>query len=134
METATITLTYISRVEYKKTKMAHAYLENGSEQRVLYAKKLAVHSIGAKIECVKTETGVKAPYNYLGHETNNDLIRKWINRDQAVADQIRTESQAARNIITKYDSSIEIIKKSYRELAPSQKQMFINRLIIEITR
>jgi hypothetical protein len=136
---ARIQLIYIGRVEHGKDKIVHKYLirnEDGTltGKHFLFASKITLHHVGAITEVEEKGNGVKAPYNHLGFHAEPDDMRKWRNRDKAVYDEHMANKQSARKLLSDYDKAIIDLKKSYRELSANQRTVFINRLVLDITK
>jgi hypothetical protein len=124
-------LTYIGRRIVGK-RLSHVYLKEDNT-RLSFKSKISHEAIGYIIEVTETETGVKGPYTHVGKSNNPDL-QKWYNTDRASYDEHLAFKESSKKITEDYAEAIAVLNKRYREVSYSQRQLFINRLIIEITK
>lgn len=131
MSETRIRLTYIGRRLIGKN-IHHFYLDENNE-RISFSQKIKGEAIGAILEVTRTDTGVKAPYTFLMQSKSEDL-QKWYNTDRASYDEYLLLKESSKKVTEHYSDAIGILKKRYAELPYTQRQLFINRIIVEITK
>jgi len=128
-----IVLIYVGRI-LSGSALVHKYLYKDTRESMTFKKKIADFYIGTFVECEKTETGVKGPYNRVGYEADSDVVRQWLNRDRAYYDEHQLITSLKKPLKDMQAEAIQLIRKSYKDLPGTQRLNFINRLIYEITK
>ena len=131
-----VELTYMGRVQSNAREfgISYKYVNSATGIFSVFTTKIADCKIGTIISCNETENGVKGPYEIVGIHMNSDDIYKWQNRDIAVYDELQAIKFARNNNYKNHEKAIVSMRNTYKELTANQKLVFINRLIMDITK
>lgn len=124
-------LTYVGRVITSRGKLFYKYLDENNESN-LYAKPVKSCAIGAIIECEKTDTGVRAPYDFIGKCEDQEKIDLWVQQDWANKKQIDIQRDMKKVPKTKYDDIVSDLNWILRGLPRSQRLLFKMKLINDL--
>lgn len=124
-------LTYVGRVISTKGKLIYKYLDENKESQ-LYTKSIVPCSVGTIIECTKTDTGVKAPYDFIGKHKDQKDIDLWVQQDWANKKQIDVRREMKKVPKTKYDDIVSDLNWILRNLPRSQRLLFKMKLMNDL--
>ncbi len=128
-----INLIYIGRRDNAKN-LAHVYVNTKDQNRMLFKTKLGYGAIGSITEAEEISTGVKGPYKVIALHENKEEISEWVVKDRVEYDSFQATKESSKKIITGYDNAIAQLRKAYKEQSSPNRQIFLNRLIVEITK
>lgn len=132
METKEIRLIYKGRCNLANGKIGHEYIQENTKNEFVFGNKLVKCGVGWTIKCTRTETGVKGPYTPMYRIKDTDLIDTWFNNDKAISDYERLKRDVNKDIKTKYDRVIAMIKEMKLDLPPQQRRIFLLRIVNDI--
>ena len=135
---------FIGRRLNRSNKLSFRYKIPTTSETMTFSKKLlGTETVGAILEVELEEDGVRRPYVYKGHvDSRQDRLYKdttsdfdgWVNADRLAYDEHQMHKQIKKKQPTYYDQAIDNLKFLYKNSPPTQKQIFINRLIRDITK
>ena len=130
-----IKLAYTGRFVSYRNKISYGYIVVNSKKKMVFDKKLhPLLIVGNILEVTETKDGVKPPYEIKGKLDDEDQINIWRNNDRLEYDKYLLTKEQTKKENTAYDYAIIDLKRLYKNTSPSNKQLFINRLIREITK
>ena len=145
MKKETITLVYVGRrVLASNKKLGFKYENIKTKETMLFKSKLhGLETIGKLLQVQQKGDSVYKPYKYLGPTKNcyqgygtytKTDVDKWVLRDRVIYDEFQMNKEIKKPLPVYYDHAIDNLRFLYRECSPSQKQIFINRLIKDIVK
>lgn len=127
-----ITYIYQGRRLTHKKKLIHSYLEKDSGKDSWYSKKLSQSSIGSIIECTKTDTGVKAPYDYKGKFNDESKITHWIELDWAAKKEYDLLKEMKKVPKSEYENILQRLNLILVNLPRNQRKLFKMKLLLDL--
>jgi len=122
---------YAGSVLNNKDQKRYAYINTDNKKEELYKVKLwKSETAGSVIEATKTETGVEAPYEYIGKISDElwgdylDDITSWSVRERGCLENIRVQSESKEDHPQSISELINQIKEAIWTLNPRQRKNF----------
>jgi hypothetical protein len=130
---AKITLEYQGRHFNGKT-LSHKYINSDSGRGYTFGVKVGGFQVGSLIEVEETEEGIKSPYDFCGFISDAAKISEWKMLDTLAYDAFHAFKESTKKLPTRYENALDDMRTAYKSVPYSQRQIFLNRLIIEITK
>lgn len=127
-----VKLIYQGRRLNNKDQVRYSYKNTTTKKNEWYSKKLINCSVGGIVEAVRTDTGVKQPYEFIGRHSDDKEISEWSAKDWAVSKQIQVNREMKKVPKTEYDDLVGRFNDLIFYLSPVQKKLFTYRLLNDI--
>lgn len=114
---------------------SYTYIANDKQSEESYKTKLKGSvNVGARIECFRTDDGVRGPYVLLGLHQNNDEVNEWINADMMAGVESRSFQDIKKIPKKYYDQYVAELKRMRQKLPMTQRHLFDIKLIQDISK